>query len=208
MPGVIFDPFAEADLVKQFEIETGSLLDPLRLDQFLVAGEKVDPLAQLALDCFDGAQHGIPRRHVMRGRKDRKAQRLVHQVPGQRIEELQAFHLVIEQGHPDGVLGMFGRENIDDVTAHTEGTAMKIHLVALVLHLGQPLDDGALVESVADAHGQDHVVIFVAIADTVDARHRGDDDHVAALDQAFGRRQPHLLDVIIDRTILFNEQIA
>jgi hypothetical protein len=46
---------------------------------------------------------------------------------------------------------------------------MEIDVIALVLHVGQALDDGTLVESIADAHGQDHVVIFVAVAKAVDA---------------------------------------
>ncbi len=85
---------------------------------------------------------------------------------------------------------------------------MEIQFVTLVLHVRQALDDRPLIELVADAHGQDHVVVFVAVTDTVDARHRGNDHHVAPLDQALGGRQAHLLDVVVDRAVLLDEQIA
>jgi predicted nucleic acid-binding OB-fold protein len=51
-------------------------------------------------------------------------------------------------------------------------------------------------------------VIFGRIADTVDRRHRRHDHHVAPLQQALGGRQPHLLDVLVDRRVLLDEQVA
>ena len=45
------------------------------------------------------------------------------------------------------------------------------------------------------------------VTDTVNARDRCHDDGVAALQQRLGGRQPHLLDVFIDRGILFDKQI-
>jgi hypothetical protein len=51
-------------------------------------------------------------------------------------------------------------------------------------------------------------VILVAVAEAVDARDGGDDHAVAAFEQALGRRQAHLLDVLVDRRVLFDEQVA
>ena len=54
----------------------------------------------------------------------------------------------------------------------------------------------------------DHLVIFVAITDAIDTRHRRHNNAIRAFDQAFGRRQAHLLDVLIDRRILLDEEIT
>ena len=77
MPGIIFDAFAEANLVQHFEIKAGALLDPLGFHQFLAAGEIGDTLGQFGLDRFDGFQHRRPRRDVMRCGEYGEAQRLV-----------------------------------------------------------------------------------------------------------------------------------
>lgn len=106
------------------------------------------------------------------------------------------------------MLGMLGRKDIDHVAAHAENSAVKVHVVALVLHLGQALDDRPLVQTIADAHRQDHVVILVTIADAVDAGNGGHDHHIAPLDQAFRGRQPHLLDVIVDRAVLLDIEVT
>lgn len=106
------------------------------------------------------------------------------------------------------MLSMLSRENIDDITPHPESPAMEIHFVALVLHIGQALDDGPLIHAIPNAHGEDHVVILITITDTVNAGNRCHDHHITTLNQALGRRKPHLLNVIIDRTVLLDKQIA
>ncbi len=55
---------------------------------------------------------------------------------------------------------------------------------------------------------QNHAVVIGRVADTVNRRHRADDDGVAPLEQRLGRRQPHLLDVLVDARILLDEQVA
>ena len=68
MARIIFDALGEADFLHHFQVETGALFEPLLFDQFIFLAEKFQPLAQLGLDGFDGAQHGLARRHVMRDR--------------------------------------------------------------------------------------------------------------------------------------------
>ena len=97
--------------------------------------------------------------------------------------------------------------HVDDLAAHAVGTALEFEIVALVLQLGETAQDAALVDFVADHEVQQHLQVGIGIAETVDCRHRGDDDSVAALHQRLGRRQPHLLDVLVDRRILLDEGI-
>ena len=86
--------------------------------------------------------------------------------------------------------------------------APKVGVVALVLHLGESLDRVALREFVALAQVQDHAVILGRVADAVDRRHRRDDHAIGTLQDRLGRRQPHLLDVLVDRRILLDVQVA
>ena len=117
--------------------------------------------------------------------------------------------LVVEQRDADRVLGVLGREDVDHVAAHAERAAAELDVVALVLHLGQALDRVALRDLVALAQVQDHAVVLGRVADAVDRRHRRD-DHArrGRSSSALGRRQAHLLDVLVDRGVLLDEQVA
>ena len=66
----------------------------------------------------------------------------------------------------------------------------------------------ALTHAITDAHGQNHLVILVAITDAIDAGNRGDDYAISAFEQTLGGGKPHLLDVLVDCRVFFNEQVA
>ncbi|MOA13886.1 hypothetical protein D3C78_1339540 [compost metagenome] len=55
---------------------------------------------------------------------------------------------------------------------------------------------------------QDHFQVGLGAAQAIDARHGGDDDRVTPLQQCLGRRQAHLLDVIVDRSVLLDEGVG
>ena len=103
---------------------------------------------------------------------------------------------------------MFGREYVDHIASHAKGATRKIHVVALVLHAHQLGNDLALIQLVAFAQGQHHLMIGRRVAYAVDGRYGSHNDHVTTLEQAFGARQSHLFDVLVDGRVFFNEQIA
>ena len=208
MPRIIFDALAEAQLLQHLQIEARALLQPLRFHQLVFLVEEIEPLAQFSLDGLDGAQHGLARRHVVARRVHRKARNLLPHTAGQRIEQLQRFDFVVEQLQAHRHFCMLGGEDVDRVAAHAEGAALEIRLVACVLHGDQARDHVALADLVPRAQRQDHLVVFARIADTVDGRDGGHDHHIAALQQALGGGEPHLLDVLVDRRILLDEEVA
>ena len=81
-------------------------------------------------------------------------------------------------------------------------------VVARVLHAHELRDQVALPDLVARAQRHHHLVVTLGFADAVDGRDRGDDDDVAPLQNALGARQAHLLDVLVDGAVFFNEQVA
>jgi hypothetical protein len=55
MSRIVLDPLAKPQLVEHLQIETGSLLDPLNLDQLVIRMKKFDTIAQLRLNGLDRA---------------------------------------------------------------------------------------------------------------------------------------------------------
>ena len=55
---------------------------------------------------------------------------------------------------------------------------------------------------------QDHFVVLLRITEAIYRRDGRDYDRVATLKKCLGRRQTHLLDMLIDRCVLLDEQIT
>ena len=153
-------------------------------------------------------QHLVARRHVVARRIHREARDLLPDAAGERVEQLQRLDLVVEQLDADRQFAVLGRKHVDGVAAHAEGAAREILLVARVLHADQPPDHVALPDLVAHPHDEAHLRVVLGRADAVDGAHRGDDHRVAPLQHALGGRQAHLLDVLVDRAVLLDEQVA
>ena len=105
---------------------------------------------------------------------------------GERIEQLQAFYFVIKQFNAHCKLRMFCRKHIDGVASNAELAAAKVLVIALVLHANELRDHIALTCFVAGAQSHDHAVITLGLANAVNGRDRGHNDHVAALHQTLG----------------------
>ena len=165
-------------------------------------------LAQLVLDGGDGVHHALARRHVVAAGVDREARDLLPHAAGERVQQLQALDLVVEELDAQRQLAVLGGKDVDGVAAHAEGTAAELDLVALVLHADQLRDHVALAHLVAGAQRHHHLVVVGRVADAVDGAHAGHDDDVAPLEQALGGRKSHLLDVFVDGAVLLDEQVA
>ena len=76
------------------------------------------------------------------------------------------------------------------------------------MHFREALDRVAVRELVALPNVQDHAVVLGRVADTVDRRHRADDHAIRPLEDGFRRGQSHLLDVLVDRAVLLDVEIA
>ena len=178
------------------------------LDQLAAFHELVQPGPQLGLDGLDGVDDALARRHVMAARVDGETRNLLAHTARQRVQQRHRFDLVVEQLDAQRQFAVLGREDVDGVATHPETAAREIDLVALVLHADQLLDHVALAELVAHTHRHHHLVIVGRVADAVDRADAGHDDHVAPLQQAFRGAQAHLLDVLVDRAVLLDEQVA
>ncbi len=163
---------------------------------------------QFDLDLLDCIEHLLSTCHVVARRENGEAADLLTDVAGQRIEKLQRLDLIVEQRDAQGIVGAFRGKNVEHVAVHAKRPPLELHIVALILHLGQPLDGIALRQLIALAQMQDHAVILGRIADTVNGGHGADDDAVRPLQDRLGRRQTHLLDVLVDRRILFDIEVA
>ncbi|MNZ54654.1 hypothetical protein D3C78_725610 [compost metagenome] len=201
---VVLDAVAVAQLEDHLQIETGTLLKTLGLDQLVVVAQVFQALLQLLLDLIHRLQQGLAGRDVVALGIEGEARQLANHFAGQRIEGRDVLHLVVEQLDTDGLQLGFRREDVDHVAAYAEAGPCEVHVVARVLQAGQAAQQFALVHAVAAIQVQDHLQVGGGIAKAVDRRHGADDDRVLALQQRLGRRQAHLLDMVVDRGVLLD----
>jgi hypothetical protein len=147
--GIILDAGAVADLVHHLEVEQGPLLQALRLDQLVRRVQLEQPCTELFADLVDGGVYALFRGHVMRGRIDRQPRHPPQHLAGQRVEEAQILHGIVEQLDPHRFALRLGREHIDDIAAHAVAALAEVHLVARVLHVGEAAQEFALINALA-----------------------------------------------------------
>ncbi len=127
---------------------------------------------------------------------------------GQRIEQRQPLHLFVEQLNAQRQLVRFRREDVNHLAAHAKGAALERLIVAGVLQLRQATQNGALVDDHPFGEMQHHLQVEIRVAQTIDSGDRRHHHHIAPLQQRFGGRQTHLLNVLVYRRVLLNKGIG
>ncbi len=171
--------------------------------------KELDALAQLRLDRLDGLQHRGARRHVVTGRKHREAAELLLACARSADRTPSDASISSSNRVMRTALSAFSAGNTSITSPRTRYTPRlkSISLRSYCISVRRRMISRWPIFSPC-AQMQDHAVVIDRIADAVDRRHGAHDHHVAPLEQALGRRQAHLLDVLVDRRILLDEQVA
>ncbi len=128
-------------------------------------------------------------------------------VAGERVEQRQALHLFIKQLNAQCNIVRFRREDIDNLAAHAERTALERLIVTGVLQLRQTAQNRTLIDNHPLRQVQHHLEVEIRVAEAVDGRYRRDHHHITTLQQRLGRRQTHLLNVFVHRGIFLDKGV-
>ena len=205
---VVLDARAEAHLLHQLEVVLGALLEPLLLEKAALLVVEIEALAELLADRLHGAAHLRLRRDVVRAGKDRVVVDRLLRLALHRVDLADGLDRVAEVLDPDRGRLLIGREDLDHVASHPEGTAVKVDVVALVLHVDQAAQQLVARQLFADPQLDGETTVALDVADAVDAAHRGDDDHVGARQQRLGGGVAHPVDGIVDDGVLLDERVG
>ena len=207
-PRVVLDPRAEADLAQHLHVVLGALAQAVRLEQLALLLEHRAALVELAPDLGHRLLEPALLDVVVRGRPDGDVLEVVaDQLAGQRVEVLQALDLVAEQHRPERRL-LVGGEDLQRVPAHAERAAPERLVVAVVLQRDELAQQLVAVDVAAlDQHLAVRVV-GLGRAEAEDARDRGDDHDVAAREQRRRRGVAQPVDLLVDRRVLLDVEVA
>ncbi len=203
MSRVVLDPVAVSDLLDHLQIEHGPLVQAVRLQDLAFGFERRPVPFELRLDGLDGQLGFLAWRDEVRFRVDRELVVLLERLARERIERNQLVDFVAEQLHPERRV-VVRRIDFDDIAADAEHAAREIVVVAFVLDVDQLPEDLLAIDALSALERQHHAVVRLGRSEAVDAGDARDNDDVAALEERPRGRQPHAIDLVVDRRFLLD----
>ena len=100
------------------------------------------------------------------------------------------------------------REDLNHVAAHAKGSAAEILVGSLVEYVDQFTRDILTLDLLAFFQEQHHAVVGFRRSQAVDATHRSHNQRVTPFKQRPRRREPQLVEFVIDGRLLFNVEIG
>ena len=204
---VVLDAGAVAELAHHLEVERRPLAEPGGLEHPALGLELADPLLHLDLDVDDRLLELVGGRHVVGRRVDVDLLALGEQLAGQRVELRDPLDVVAEELDADERL-LRGRLELQRVAADAEPGAAERLVVALVLEIDEVAQHRVAPVLAADPQLEHRRAVVDRRAEAVDARHRGDDDHVAALEQGVRRGVAQPVDLVVAARVLLDVGVA
>ncbi len=205
--GIIFYSLAVTHLFHHLNIELRPLIQALSLQEFTRGSQFREPFLQLLPDPVNGPFHIVPRRHIMASGINRRCFKSFYLLPPQRIHERDGLDGIAEKFHPDDPFLLVGWKDLHHVSPHAKGSAVKIDIIARVLHVHKPPQHVVAPELHSAFQTQDQAAVFLRRPDAVNARYAGHDDDVLPFQKGAGRRVPHLIDSLIDGRVLLDVRI-
>ncbi len=119
------------------------------------------------------------------------------------MQRREPFDLVTEELDTHG-MELIDRDDLDGVTAHSEGAAGEGEVVAGVLDVDEVTKQALSIDRVADTQPYHAVDVLLRGAETVDGRDGRHHDGVAPSQKAVGGGVPEALDLVVDRRVLLD----
>ena len=139
---------------------------------------------------------------------DGKASHFLFGFTGQRIKTAELLYLLSKKLNTNGETFGLGRENINNITTHTKISPSQLDIIAGVLQLCKSAQDLTLIAKTALTQVQDHPMIGRRVAQPIDRRNRGNNDDVVTLQDRLGGGKAHLINMLVNRCVFFDEGIA
>ena len=204
---IVLHARARADFDQHLEVERGARVQPLRLEQLPGGTQLAQPLRQLRADRRHGAVDRRALQHEVLGGIDGASIELRDRVAGERLKPGDPLDLVAPEFDPHRLL-VVGRVDLDSIAADAKRSRLERRIVPLIVDADQLAEYRVAPALLAYLDGYHQRAICGGIAQTVDRRHSGHDDHVVPLHQRRRRPQSQRLEILVDRRVLFDVYVG
>ena len=198
MTGIIFDPLTVAHLFHHLDVKSRPLFQALSLQQFILGTQFIEPDSQLLPDVDNRPLQIVLCRYIVTAGINGYLSYTIKFFTAQGIHQGNGFNQITEELHPDGLLFLIGGKDLDNVAPDPEGSPMKIDVVAFVLYLHKSPEHLIARNFFAFFQQEQHTIVSLRGAKTIDAGNTGHDNDITALKQGMGRRMAQLVNLFID----------
>ena len=205
-PAVVFDARAMADLLQHLDVEPRSGVEPLGLQQLAALPHDLQPLFQLLLDGLDGGGDPLLRHHEVLGGVDEKLVLLDERLATDGVDDGKLLDRVPPQLDAEGIF-LVARPDLHAITADAKCTALKAHVVPLILDVHQLHQHVVPVDGFPLSHRHHHRLVILGRAQAVNAGDAGHHDHVLAADERAGGGQAEPVDFLVDGGVLLDVDV-
>ena len=122
---------------------------------------------------------------------------------GQRVNFHDPLDFVAPHLDAKGGFGI-GRKDLQRIAAHPKRATMKINIVALELQVNQRSQHFVAIANLADAQRQCHLTVIRRRTQTVDRRHRRNNQHILAGKQSLRRFVAQTVNFLVDLGFFFD----
>ncbi len=179
----------------------------MSFQQLACLAQLFQPLIQLLANLPHRLLNPLLRQHEMLARIDKKFFLIRDHFPAGRVDDRQLFHLVSPE--LDSISKLFVRRpQLDTVAADPEAARLELDVISFVLDLDQLAQSPVPFDLRAARQMDHHLPVILRRSQAVDAGDTGDHNHVPAADQSTGGRQPQAIDLLVDRRVFFDVNVA
>ena len=208
MHRVVLDARADAGLAKHLDIVVRALRDALKLQKLIVRAEILSPLLKLRLDVRKRPLHLLRLHDIVGRREDDHVGKVRYRPSLQRIDALQPVHLIAEKLDAVCLSRAVHGIHLEHIAVRAKCSALKIHLVPLVLDVHEPPHYGLARNLHAGAEGDGHVFVINRAAEPVDTRYARHHDDITPLRKSRRRGVPETVDLVVDVRVLLDVGIG
>ena len=204
MSGIILNPGTESGLFEHLNVKICPFRNSLCFNQFIFSLEIAYTLIQLFLYMFRSLQNFIHRHNIMRCRKNSDMFQCTAALSGQHIDLGDPVDLISEKLHTIRIFIRFCRKNLQHIAMHAKRSAMKIHIISIIMQVNQLVDHLIPIPLHTGPQRQYHILIIHRAAQPIDTGYTGNDDYIPPLRQCRCCRKTQLVNLIVDGRILRN----
>ena len=208
MAGIVFDPGAVPHFFHHFQVEAGTLFQPLGFQQFIFRPQHGQSFFQFFFDIGNGGFHPFLVGHIVGRREDHHMAHIVKDLTGDDIGLHDAFDLIAEHFHANDLLRGGGGVNFEYIAANAEFRTVQIHIVAGILNGDQLFHDFFSRDLLPFPKAHGHGAVIFGIPQTVNGGNAGHDDHITAFKKRRRCRVAKPLDLVVNGRVFFDIGIA
>ena len=204
---IVFNTAAHTDLREQFQIVQRAFADALGFYQLAVVFEPLHAIPHFFFDFAQSTLFFLVGGGVVGVRVNHNVVQVADALARYGLYLADAVDLVAEQLNAHGDLVAPGRNQLDGIAAHAEGTAGEADVVAHILDVDETGNQVVATDLHPRAQRDDQRGVVFGVTEAVNTRNAGHDDDVLAFKQRAGGRVAQTVDFVVTGGVFFNVHI-